>query len=174
MCVLFTGWHPPDSGHGDVLWLSVPPGPDRGPWPAQGGSYGGHGHDRRLAGHDSVSPLTACISSTGTLRDIKLSNFFISELKSLWELDETLKGLCYHVTHLTIPLSACGCQCEIRPQWDYHFTSCFLGSDWRPLTHFVCVCLDAWGREYVIYYATIKEHTSSKSQWSWLSVERSH
>ncbi|XP_077963363.1 transmembrane protein 256 isoform X1 [Gasterosteus aculeatus] len=49
------GWHPADSGHGDVLWLPVSPGHDRGPWPSKGGSHRGHGHDCRLAGSDSLS-----------------------------------------------------------------------------------------------------------------------
>ena len=59
--LLYTGWYPPDSGHGDVLWLPVPPGPDRGPRSTQGGSHGGRGHDRGLAGHGSLN----CKQSAG-------------------------------------------------------------------------------------------------------------
>lgn len=52
---LHTGWYPPGSGHGDVLWLSIPPGPDRGPWSAKDGTLRGHGYDCWMAGHYSLN-----------------------------------------------------------------------------------------------------------------------
>lgn len=53
-----TGWHTPHSRNGDVLWLPVSPSSDWGPCSTKGRSHRWHGHDRWLAGHDSLSPQT--------------------------------------------------------------------------------------------------------------------
>lgn len=54
-CSLRAGWWAPASGNGDVLWLSVPPGPDGRPWHEQGCPLRGHGYDRGVAGYRSLS-----------------------------------------------------------------------------------------------------------------------
>ena len=86
---LHTGRYPPHSRYGDVLWLSLSPGSDGGPWSPQGGSHGGHGHDRRLAGHDSLSCNSSHLLYGATMRHLTVI-LLMDELGSLWELAEKL------------------------------------------------------------------------------------
>lgn len=94
---LNTGWYPPDSRHGDVLWLSVPPGPDRGPWSAQDGSLRGHGYDRWMAGHHSLSCNSSHLLHRAAMWHSTV-RLLMDGLESLWELAERFE--CWVLSHI--------------------------------------------------------------------------
>lgn len=88
------GWDPPGGRDGDVLRLSVPPGPDRRPRPEEDRSCGRRGPDRGLAGH---LPVRQLMDGLGRLLGVALSLQVHSSVShgaaGVWAGDKVTAGL---------------------------------------------------------------------------------